>query len=74
MFWNKEKKIEKEVLESAEYRKLSVRITQLEADILGLATAQDVIRNKVLKKIRIKEQDSEDLEEKSDVWAGIPVV
>jgi len=77
MLWFKSKKEEKKLpeveLNSAEYRKLAVRLSQVEADILGLATAQDVIRNKVMKKIRIKEKESEENTEDGSVWAGIPV-
>lgn len=73
MFWNKPIKEEKILIESAEYRKLVVRLTQIEADILGLATAQDVIRNKVMKKIRLTQKDSEETEENDNTWNGIPL-
>lgn len=74
MLWFQKPKVEeKTTIESAEYRKLMVRLTQIEADILGLATAQDVIRNKVMKKIRITQKTSEEEEENPNEWAGIPV-
>jgi hypothetical protein len=77
MFWsNWNKKAEeppKVEVNSAEYRKLAVRLSQIEADILGLAVAQDVIRNKVMKKIRLKDKDSSENDEDYDNWGGIPI-
>ncbi len=39
--------------------KLEKRLTRLEAEILDVATAQDIIRNKVLRKIQFKKEEEE---------------
>jgi len=68
-FQSKTSKNVETTLESSEYRKLLVRITQLEAEVLALATANDIIRNKVLRKIQFKKEEET---EKEDGFAGIP--
>lgn len=62
MFWNK-----KNVEETSNERlsKLEKRLTRLEAEILDVATAQDIIRNKVLRKIQTKKEDKEEEETES---------
>ncbi len=50
--------------ETDNVRLLKARITRLEAEVLDIATAQDIIRNKVLRKIQTKrpkdDENSED--------------
>lgn len=68
MFWNK-KGSGDTTLE--EITHLKARINRLEAEVLDIMTAQEVIRDKVLRKIRLKSRDPED-QENSDTWGGIP--
>ena len=42
-----------------EVRALSSKVTRLDAEILDVATAQEIIRNKVLRKIQGKKKDQE---------------
>jgi len=44
--------------------RIESRLTRLEADILDLATAQDIIRNKVLRKIQYKKEEKEEVQTK----------
>jgi len=53
-------------------KKMQTRLTRLEAEILDVATAQDIIRNKVLRKIQFKKPSEE--EESKDEWGGIPAI
>jgi len=70
MFWFK--KTFENVLPTYSERllKLESRVVLLEADILDLATAQSVIRNKVLRKIQFKKEDEEEREGK-DLYGGM---
>jgi hypothetical protein len=63
MFWDKKETIDyKRELEA-----IKIRMTRIETEILDIATAQDAIRDKVMRKIRLKEQIE------NDVWGGIPL-
>ena len=53
---------------SDEIRKINARLSRLDAEILDLATSQDIIRNKVLRKIQNKKE-----EETSETWNGLPL-
>ena len=53
---------------SDEVRKINARLSRLDAEILDLATSQDIIRNKVLRKIQNKKE-----EETSETWNGLPL-
>lgn len=44
--------------------KLEARYTRIEANLLDLATAQDIIRNKVLRKIQPKKYEDDEESEK----------
>lgn len=50
--------------------KLEKRLTRMEAELLDLATAQDIIRDKVLRKIQIKREPTETTETK-DLYNGV---
>lgn len=73
MLWFKRKENVKTTLESDEYRELKVKLVKLESEILGIITAQDLIRDKVLRKIQYKRKDVEEEEENKNEWGGIPV-
>jgi len=51
-----------------EVRSLKIKLTKVSAEVLDLATGQDIIRNKVMRKIQGKKEDKEEQEG----WAGIP--
>jgi len=40
--------------------RLEKRLTRLEAELLDLATSQDIIRNKVLRKIQFKKEEEKE--------------
>jgi hypothetical protein len=67
MFWKKKEKPIENVNPSIE-----TRFTKLEAEVLALAVAQDVIRNKVLRKIQFKKKEEEEEEEEEDTNSAIP--
>jgi len=46
------------------------RLSRLEAEILDVATAQDIIRNKVLRKIQSRKVPEEEQESK-DIYNGV---
>lgn len=71
MLWFKKREKNVEASEKEEINKLKAKIIRLEAEILDIATAQDIIRNKVLRKIQFKKQEEE--EEKQPEWLGIPL-
>ena len=50
--------------------KLETRLSLYEAEILDLATAQNIIRNKVLKKIQFK-NPKEDEDKPKDLYSGM---
>jgi len=62
MFWFQRKEVEKP-LDNVDLRKLNAKVIRLEAEITDLAIAQDIIRNKVLRKIQskriVEEEDNE---------------
>lgn len=66
MFWNK--KPEKTPLDD-EIRGIKARITRMETEILDIMNSQQLIRDKIMRKMRLKVSDEE---EKEDTWAGIP--
>lgn len=71
MFWIKKKLIENvpdTLLERVS--KLEKRLTRVEAEILDVATAQDIIRNKVLRKIQSKKSEVDE-EETKDLYNGV---
>jgi hypothetical protein len=69
MGWFDKKK--EEETSSDRLKKVETRLTRLEAEILDVATAQDIIRNKVLRKIQSKRVPEE--EETDEInFKGIP--
>jgi hypothetical protein len=54
-------------------KKLENRLQSIEAEILDIATAQNIIRNKVLKKIQFKnpKDDEEEEEKPKDLYNGV---
>jgi len=67
-FWKKQGEGADESI-SARVMKIETRLTRVEAEILDIATAQDIIRNKVLRKIQFKKEDTE--ADKNDPYGGI---
>lgn len=67
--WFFRKKVDDETLKERVIR-LEKRLTRLEAEQLDLATAQDIIRDKVLRKIQFKKQEEEKKTE-ADPPAGL---
>jgi len=66
MWFIKQKRVENVDLSAKEeIRVLKARLTRLEAEVLDVATGQDIIRNKVLRKIQSKRP--KDDEESSDL-------
>jgi len=59
------------VILSDEIRKLNARMSKFEAEMLELAVAQDVLRNKVLRKIQFK-RSTEEEDSQNDPLTGIP--
>jgi hypothetical protein len=49
---------------------LKSRVIRIEAEILDIMTAQNIIRNKVLKKIQFKKGDEEE-EKPQDLYNGV---
>jgi archaellum component FlaC len=70
MFWAKINGKKEDETSIERVKRLETRLTRVEAEILDVATAQDIIRNKVLRKIQVKKEVEE--EEESGTWAGIP--
>ncbi len=71
IFWSKKRsENENETLEER-FSRLEKRFTRLEAEILDIATAQDIIRNKVLRKIQSKKEEVEE-ESETETFKGIP--
>lgn len=72
MSWFKHEKREEndDLSQKDEIIKLKARINRIESELLDVMTAQEIIRNKVLRKIQSKKQPEE--EENGDSWAGIP--
>lgn len=53
-------------------KRLESKIQRLDADILDLATAHEIIRDKVLRKIQFKKEDKVDKEDKEvDRFKGV---
>lgn len=72
MSWFTHKKSEENVdlTLKDELKSLKARITRIESEVLDIMTAQEIIRNKVLRKIQAKKPEAE--EEDTETWAGIP--
>jgi len=68
MFWNKPKPPE-DVPIKDEIRGIKARITRMETDILDIMQSQQAIRDKIMRKIRLKVEETDN---DSDTWAGIP--
>ncbi len=69
MFWTKKPPEQVEVSFSQRLLRIESRLTLLEADILDLGTAQEIIRNKVLRKIQGKKPEEE--EKAKDLYGGM---
>lgn len=74
-FFKRKNNLETDILDDLailkdEVTKLKTRLTKVEAEVLDVATAQDIIRNKVLRKIQNKKEITDELE----TWNGIPLV
>jgi hypothetical protein len=50
--------------------KLETRLTRLEAEILDVAVAQDIIRNKIMRKIQNR-KDTDDDDKPKDIYGGV---
>jgi hypothetical protein len=59
-----------EITSNERLKKLEHRLTLIEAEILDIATAQNIIRNKVLKKIQFK-NPKEDDENPQDLYKSV---
>lgn len=68
-FWNKKTPEKVEPTLEERLKRMEGRITLLEAETMDLATAHNIIRNKVLKKIQFKKVEEE--EEKKDLYNGM---
>jgi len=68
-FWTKKPAKNVELTEKEEISKLKARINRIEAEVLDIATAQEIIRNKVLRKIQGKRPIEE--EETKDLYNGM---
>lgn len=73
-FWHKKGTDIEDMTTKERLKRIEVRLNMLEADTLGLATAQETIRNKVLRKIQHK-KEPKDEEKPKDIYSGglIPV-
>jgi hypothetical protein len=71
MFWSKKPQENVNATCQEQINKINTKITRMESEILDLITSQDIIRNKVLRKIQVKKQVEE--EEDSNIWEGIPI-
>lgn len=69
MFWNKWRKDDYEPDQSEEIAGIKARITRMETEILDIMQSQQLIRDKIMRKIRLKTQETE---EEEGTWAGIP--
>jgi len=63
-FWQKQPEDNLPLTLLGRFSKIEARLTRLEAEILDVATAQDIIRNKVLRKIQPKKYPDEEEEDK----------
>jgi len=73
MFFFKQKEVPKPPLNSDEYNVLLGKIVRLQSEVLDIATAQELLRDKVVKKMSFKKPIKADEEENPNQWAGIPV-
>ncbi len=69
-FWNSKKEENVEATCNDRIKRLESKVMRQEAEILDLITAQDILRNKVLRKIQSKRQPEE--EEEDDNYKGLP--
>jgi len=72
MFWSKSKDVEKKPIDSDEYLVLLGKIIKLQSEVLEIATAQELLRDRVVKKMSFKKPIKEEDEENKNEWAGIP--
>lgn len=73
LFWNKKPVENDEPTLKEEINHLKSRLTKLDAELLDVITAQDILRNKVLRKIQVKKvEQEEETQEKPNEWLGIP--
>jgi len=52
-------------------KKVETRLNLIEAEILDVATAQEIIRNKILRKIQYRKKELEGEESPKDLYNGI---
>lgn len=71
LFWKKKAVESVEPTLKEEVRQLKAKITRLDSEVLDLITAQEILRNKVLRKIQAK-KDTESEQNNID-WGGIPL-
>ena len=69
LFWSKKEVENVDPTLKEELRSLKARITRLESEILDLMTAQEIIRNKILRKIQSKKDPEE--ETSKDIYNGV---
>jgi len=71
MLWFKPKNVE--LTSNERIKKLEHRLTLIESEILDIATAQNIIRNKVLKKIQFKNPkiDEEEEDKPKDLYNSV---
>lgn len=72
--WLSRRPIEEPLTLVQRISKLETRITLLDAEIMDLATAQDILRNKVLRKIQGRsrpEQLEEEEGKPKDLYGGV---
>jgi len=68
MLWFIKKNVE--LTSTERLKKLEHRLSLLEAEVLDIATAQNIIRNKVLKKIQFKNPKEEE-EQPKDLYSSV---
>lgn len=69
MLWFNKRELKDDETCLDKIKRIESRITRMEAEILDVATAQDIIRNKVLRKIQYKQDEKEEVKE--DKYKGI---
>ncbi len=70
MFWTKQKKVDTTTTDE-EIKALKSKINRIETDILDLMQGQVLIRDKIIRKLRLKNINEEE-EEDENTWSGIP--
>ncbi len=69
MFWRKKEDKEFNIDLDAEVSALKTRLTRIETEVLDIAQSQQLIRDKIMRKIRLKSVNDDEEEE---TWSGIP--